>query len=98
EHLADVVDGEVLLAQGDDLISQALGLGGGFRSFGRGEEELPLRFLAELVGQNAKASRGVTAAAGGLGGREPFDEVGAEGFVLAVGGVLGLEEEAGEIR
>jgi len=95
--LADVVDGEVLLAQGDDLFAEALFLGGGLRSFGRGEEELAFGVLAELVDQDAEAARGVAAAAGGLGRGEAFDEEGAEGFVLAMGGVLRLEEEASEI-
>jgi len=87
-----------LLAQGDDLFAEALGLGGGFGAFGRREEELAVGVLAELVDQDAEASRGVTTAAGGFGGREALDEVGAQGFVLAVRGVLRLEEEVGEIR
>jgi hypothetical protein len=69
ERLADVVDRQALLAQGDDSMSQAVGLGGGFRAFGRGNEELPPGFLAELMGQNARVSPGATAAAGGAGGK-----------------------------
>jgi hypothetical protein len=48
--------------------------------------------------EDAKASRGVSAAASGFGRGESFDNVGAKGFVLAVGGVLGLEEGAGKFR
>ena len=62
-----------------------------------GEEELALGVLAELVDQDAEAARGVAAAAGGFGRAEALEEIGAEGFVLAVGGVLWLEEEAGEV-
>ena len=97
EELADVVDRQILLAQGDDLVPQALGLGGRFRAFGRRQEEPPVRVLAELMGEDAEASGGVSATASGLGGGKAFDEVGAKGFVLAMSGVLGLEEEAGEI-
>ena len=49
------------------------------------------------MGQDAKTPPGVAAAAGGFGGGEPLDEVGAQGFVLAVSGVLGLPERAGEV-
>jgi len=62
----DVVDGEVLLAQGDDLLVQPHGVG---REFGRlrapgkvavGQEKGPLRILSELMTQHAKAPRRVT--------------------------------------
>ena len=96
EGLADVVDRQILFTQSDDLFAESLGLGGGFGALGRGEEELAIGVLAELMGQYAEASRGISAAAGGFGRREPLDEVGAQGFILAVGGVLGLEEGAGK--
>ena len=50
------------------------------------------------VDQDAEAARGIAEAAGDLGGGEALDEEGAEGLVLAVGGVGGLEEGAGEVR
>ena len=62
------------------------------------EEEVASGILAELVDEDAEASRGVTEAASGLGAGEAIDEEGAEGLVLAVGGVGGLEEDAGEVR
>jgi len=49
------------------------------------------------MGQDAKATRSVAATAGGLGRGEALDEIGAEGFVLAMGGVPGLEEVASEV-
>ena len=52
--------------------------------------------LAELVAQDAEAARGVAEAGGGLGGGDLLDEVGAQGLVLAVGRVGGLQEGAGE--
>ena len=74
-----------------------MGLGSGFGAFGRREEELAVGILAELVDQDAKTPRSIATTAGGLGRREALDEKGAQGFVLAVGRVLRLEEEAGEI-
>jgi hypothetical protein len=48
------------------------------------------------VDEDAKAAGGIAEACGGLGGGEALDEVGAEGFVLAMGGGGGLEEVACE--
>jgi hypothetical protein len=56
EGFAHVVDGRVLLEQGDDLIPEAVALGAGFRAFGRGEEELPAPVLAELMDPDAKTA------------------------------------------
>ena len=55
------------------------------------------KVLAELMDQDAEAPRGITEAAGGLITGQPLDEVGAEGFVLTMGGVGRLEEDAGEV-
>lgn len=49
--------------------------------------------MSELVNQDAKAPRRVAEAAGGLLGGELVDEEGAQGFVLAVSRVGGLEED-----
>src|SRR5258708_34635235 len=49
------------------------------------------------MAQPTKAAWGVTEALGGLGGRDPLDEVGAEGFVLAVGGVGRFEEDLPDV-
>ena len=48
--------------------------------------------------EDSEAPWGVTEATSGLGAGEAIDEEGAEGFVLAVGGVGGLEEDPGEVR
>lgn len=45
-----------------------------------------------MVDQNAETAFRVAKAAGRLLGGEFFDEEGAQGLVLAVGGVGGLEE------
>jgi len=95
---ADVVDRKVFFAQGDDAVAYGIGLGGGLGPFGRLEEESASGILAELVDENSEAPWSVTEATSGLGAGEVIDEEGAECFVLTVGGVGGLEEEAGEVR
>jgi hypothetical protein len=92
---ADVIDGEVLFPQGDDDVSEGIGLGCGVGPLGRGQEEGAAGILAELMDQDAEATWGVAEAAGDLGAGEAVDEEGAEGLVLAVGGVGGLEEGPG---
>ena len=49
---------------------------------------------AEMVGQDAEGAGSVAEALGDFIGGESVDEVGAEGFVLALGGGSGFEEEA----
>jgi hypothetical protein len=53
--------------------------------------------LTELMDQDAKAARGVAEAASDFGTGEAVHEEGAEGLVLAVGGVGGLEEDPGDV-
>src|SRR5262249_54751982 len=91
---ANVVDGEVLLPQGDDLLPQAFLLARGSARPRGGGEEVPLGLSAELVDEDAEAAGGVTEASGRLGRREALDEEGPQGFVLPMGGVGGLQEAA----
>jgi hypothetical protein len=56
---------------------------------------LPILPMAELVAQDAKGAGGVTKLLGGLSRGKAFDEIGPQGFVLALKGVDGLQEEAG---
>ena len=93
---ADVIDREVLFSQGDDEVSEGIGLGCGLGSLGGGQEEGAAGILAEVMDQDTKAAGGITEAAGDFGTGEAVHEESAEGLVLAVGGVGGLEEEAGE--
>jgi hypothetical protein len=51
--------------------------------------------VSELVAEHAKGPRSVSEGLRGLVGGAVLDEVGPEGFVLALGRVLGFEEEAG---
>ncbi len=82
---ADVVDGEVLFAGGDNLEAPGVGFGGALRPFGRRQEEGAVRVLAELAGQDAETARGIAEAAGSLLGGEAVDEEGTQGLVLAGG-------------
>jgi hypothetical protein len=50
---------------------------------------------AEMMTQNAKRAWGVAKALGNVSRGTPFDEVGAEGLVLALSGGGGFEEEPG---
>jgi len=90
----DIVDGEVLLAQSDNLLAEAFAFGRNGGSLGRREEESPLRILTELMDQDAETARGVAEASGGLGRGKPIDEKGAEGFVQTMRRV-GRFKEAG---
>ena len=95
---ADVVDGEVLLSQGDDAVTEGIAFGCGMRPLGRCEEEVASGTLAELVDEDAEAPRGVAEAASHLDAGETVDEEGAKGLVLVMGGVGGFEEDLGEVR
>jgi hypothetical protein len=93
---ADVIDGQVLLSQGDDPL-KAVGIplaGTGLPAIV--DEETPLGILAEAVDENAEAAGAVAKAPGGLIGGQALDDEGSEGLVLAMGGVGGLEEAATE--
>ena len=94
----DVVYGQVLFAQGDDTVAEGVGLGGGPGPFGRYQKEVASRVLAELVDENSEAPRCVAEAASDLGTGDAFNEEGAEGLILAVGRVGGLEERLRKVR
>lgn len=93
EDLADVVDGVILLAEGDDQIPSSGFFGLRARASARSEEEVALGVVAELVTEDSESSRGVAEAAGGLAGGEVIDKKGAESLVLALLGVSRTEEE-----
>ena len=99
----DVVDGEVVLAQGEDALAGAGGgVGGGAGGSGSGpaggEEEVGIVGAEELGAEIAEAAGGVAEVAGGCGGGGAVDEAGAEGFVTALAGGGRLEEAVGETR
>src|SRR5262249_56897030 len=93
---ADVVDGEVLLAEGDDLLPQPFLLAGRPALVWSGDEEVTVGPMSELMDEDAEAPRRVAEASGRLGRWEALDEEGSERLVLSMGGVGGLQEAAGE--
>jgi hypothetical protein len=52
-----------------------------------------LGVMAKLVAEHPETAGRVAEALGGFGGREFFDEEGAEGFILAMDALVGGEEE-----
>ena len=96
QGLADIIDGQVLLPQMNDLLLHDLGrLGPRARRLG---EELPGGVLAELMGQLVQAADGVTESSGDFRGRQPIDEIGPQGFVLPMGGVLGSQKDLSQVH
>jgi hypothetical protein len=94
---ADIIDGEILLSQGHDLVPDPVGLRRSLRSLLRGKEEGTIGILTELVGQDAKTSRRIPEATGDLDRGQILNEVAPEGFVLAVSRIAGFEKEASHI-
>ena len=88
----DVVNREVLFAQGHGLFAHRVAFRCSVGAFLWGEEKPALRVMPKLVAQDAEAAGGITEAFGGFGGRELFHEEGSQGFVLAVSGVGGFQE------
>ena len=95
ELALDVVDGQVLLAQGDGAFADEIARRRLPRPRARrGEEGFAFVGIAtKLVTEDAKGAGGIGEAAGDLSGRKLVDEISAEGFVLSLGGRLGSREE-----
>jgi hypothetical protein len=87
-----------LLAGGDNALAQELGLGSPLRAFGRRQKKGAGGLPPKLTDQDAKTAWGIAEAAGGFLGGEFIDKEGAQGFVLAVGGVGRLEKSLGRVR
>ena len=90
----DVIDGEVLLAHPQDQLADGVFFGLGVRAVLEFTEEVGLG-AAEVMTQDAKRAWGVAKTPGDVSRGDAFNEVGAEGLVLALGGGSGFEEEAG---
>jgi len=93
----EVVDGQVLLAQGDGQLADAVARGGVAGS-GLGllkEGATFVGVMAELVAEDPQGIVGVAEAAGDLGAGQLLDEEGAQGLVLALERGLRAEEEFG---
>jgi len=92
---ADIIDGEILLSQCDDLVPETVRFRRSLGSLLGGKEEGAIGILAEFMGEDPEAPRRISEAVGDFSRREILDEVGPEGFVLAVSGILGFEKETG---
>jgi hypothetical protein len=96
----DVINGEVLFAQGDGRLPDAVACGGPVRSgLGMLEEGgALLGVVAELIAEHAEGIDGVGKTAGDFGSGPFLDEEGAQGLVLAMERGFGAEEELGLTR
>jgi hypothetical protein len=94
---ADIIDGQILLSQCDDLVPDTVGFRRSLRPLLWGKKEGAIWMLAELMGKDTKASRRIPEATGDFARREILDEVGPEGFVLAMIGIRGFEKEASHV-
>jgi hypothetical protein len=96
EGAADVVDGEVLLPECDDLFPKPFLLARRSAFASGGDEEVSLELIAELMDEDAKTARCIAEPPGRFGGGDTLDEEGPEGLVLSVSGVGWLQEQASQ--
>jgi hypothetical protein len=54
--------------------------------------------VPELMAEHAKGARGISKVPGDLDRGPPLDEVGPQGFILAVEGLFGGQKEPGLLR
>ena len=94
EFVADVVDGEIAFAKLHDLRARGVFVGLGLWAVGDIAEEVAVHVVAEAPAKDAEGACLVAEASGRLGGGDPFEEIGAQRFVLALVWVAGLMEEA----
>ena len=94
EGLADIVDGEVLLPQSNDLVTDGITFWSVVRSFAWLDEEGSLGVLAELVAEHAETPGGRAKALGDLLRGEALNKVRPECLVLPMGGIGRLKEDA----
>ena len=97
ECSADFIDRVVLFAKLDDEVASGRFLGLGLWAVARGDEKDRLGFTAEVMAQDMKGIERVAEVAGDVLGKPAFDQIGAQGFVLAVFGQARMEEEAAEL-
>jgi len=97
QRVVNVVDRQVLLAQGDDHRPRRVFLGLDLRAPGSLGEELAYLAAAKGVAQHAEGPGRIAELSGRDRGGHALGEVGAQRFVLAVPRVRGLPEESGDI-
>ncbi len=77
-------------------MAEAICLGGGFGTMGGGNEEGALGIMAELMHENPEAAGGIAELGRGFGRGQAVHNEGPERFILALGGVGGLQKTIGE--
>ena len=96
QGFANVVHGQVLLAQPDNLFPHRLvGLDPGPCGI---DKERTFWLAAKLVDELLKTTRGISEASGDFGAGELIDEIGPQGLVLAVRRVLRSEKNLSQIH
>jgi hypothetical protein len=98
EFVADVVDGEVALAQGNHAAAHRVLAGLGFRPVGARPEEVPVHLVPEAPAEDAEGSGLVAEPTGHLGRRGAVGEVGAQRLVLALARLARFQEEPDGFR
>jgi hypothetical protein len=86
----------VLFAQSDSQVAGGGLLGLGVGATARAEEEGGVGVAAEVMAEDVEGADRVAEGRGDFLGGAIFEEVGAKGFVLALFGGSGFEEEAAE--
>jgi len=94
EGLADIVDGEVLLPQRNDLVTDRIPFRSTVRTFVWLEKEGALGVLAELVAEHAETPAGIAKTLSDLLRGEALNKVRPECLVLPMGGIGRLKEDA----
>jgi len=93
EDFADFVDRMVSLSQLDDSVVRGGLAGSGRRAPARRSKETGVGITAELMAQDSKGPWAVAELSGHQVGGMAIDEIGPHGFILALLGVRGVEEE-----
>jgi len=93
EGLTAIVNGEVLLPQRNDVVTDRITFWGVVRSFAGLDEEGSEGVLAKLVAEHAKTPGGIAKPLGDLLRGKSLNKVRPECLVLPVGGVGRFEED-----
>jgi hypothetical protein len=96
ESVADFVNRVVLFAQLNGQLAGGRLLGLGLRATSGRDEEDRLGFTAEVMAKDIERIQRISKGTGHFFRRTALDEIGAKGFILALFGVLGFEEEAAD--
>ena len=94
ELIANVIDGEITLAEGDDALADGIFAGLRLGTVGDIAKEISVHGVAKAPAENAKGPGLVPEAAGYFCRGQSLEEVGAQGLVLTLPRVFGLPKEA----